>query len=387
MSEQGELRLLRTSLNRCLDAITATTIRDGGRAGWLSWDLAADGEPRRMVGGRPGLYDGDAGMAWALAALARATDRKDLGELAAAVAHTLCDASQPGLLSGQTGISLAQHAAGQTPRQLPDPSTVAGSDLTSGLAGLLLAQVRMGCCGPATLDAVERLTMMATQTPVGVCWPESNSSEGKPLCGMAHGNSGIALALAEAAAAYPPCAGKATELAVQALRWESAWFNPVLGLWPDLRTNPPVYPALWCHGAAGIAAVRLRLLHLRAGLGLPADQLRAEAEAAVAACGTELQRELSSGTMPAGLTLCHGLGGPLEALILAHETWNVKSHLGAARQYAAAALDMLEEDPLAWPSGLRASGSTGLFVGVAGAALVLSRLLNPEQIASPALLL
>lgn len=387
MPEDPALPLLRKTLERCLDAITATALTAGDRAGWPSWELDAGGEPVCMVGGRPSLYDGDAGMAWALAALARATDREDLAGLAMWAAHSMLHADEPGLLSGQAGIALAHHASGQSPGQLPDPSAFQGADLTGGLAGLLLAQVRMGRCGTPTVVAVDRLHEMATATPTGVCWPESNEPEGRPLCGMAHGNSGIALALAEAAAAHPPCAAKAAALAVQALRWESAWFSPIDGGWPDLRTEPPAHPALWCHGAAGIAAVRLRLLQLPAGLGLPADLLRAEAEAAVAACGTELQRELGSGGVPGGLTLCHGLGGPLEALVLASETWQVRAHLDAARQLAAAAVDMLDDDPLAWPAGVRAAGSTGLFVGVAGAALVLARLLDPGRLTSPALLL
>ena len=54
---------------------------------------------------------------------------------------------------------------------------------------------------------------------------------------------------------------------------------------------------------------------------------------------------------------------------------------------AAAAVDMLDDDPLAWPAGVRAAGSMGLFVGVAGAALVLARLLDPGRLTSPALLL
>lgn len=390
MPEQTALPLLEKTLERCLDAITETAVRADDRTGWLSWDLEANGDPRCMVGGRPSLYDGDAGMAWALAGLARATDREDLTGLAARAARTVRNVvhtGDPGLLSGQAGISLAQFTAGQPPGQLPEPSAFSGADLTSGLAGLLLAQVRMSRCGTSTVHAVDRLHNLATNTPVGVCWPESNAPEGRPLCGLAHGNSGIALALAEAAAAHPPCATKAAALAVQALRWESAWFSPIQGGWPDLRTDPPAYPALWCHGAAGMAAVRLRLLQLPASLGLPVDLLRAEAEAAVAACGTELERELGSGGVPCGLTLCHGLGGPLEALVLASETWQVQAHLDAARQLAAAAVDMLDDDPLTWPAGVRAPGSTGLFVGVAGAALVLARLLHPERIASPALLL
>lgn len=379
---------LRDALKQCLDALTGTVITSGDRAGWLTWHLDAEGEPQRMVGGSSSLYDGDAGVAWALGTLAAPTGRQDLADLAAGAARNLRPTGSGGLLGGQAGLALGTMRAKVTPVTLPDPATVAGADLTNGTAGLLLAQVRTGACGPATVAAVELLRHSARQTPVGVCWPESDEPEGRALCGMAHGNSGIALALAEAAAAHPPCADQATALAVEALRWESAWFDPIAGGWPDLRTDPPTHPALWCHGAAGMAAVRLRLLQLPAALGLPTDLLRAEAEAAVVACGADLARVLGGGgPLHGGLTLCHGLGGPLDALLLAHETWGVEEHLDAARHFAAVAIAVLGDDPLAWPAGVRADGSVALFVGVAGAAVMLARLVHPESVPSPALLL
>lgn len=379
---------LRDALERCLDALTGTAITNAERAGWLTWELDAEGEAQRMLGGCSALYDGDAGLAWALGSLAAATRPEELAELAAAAARNLRETGRQGLLDGQAGLAVGAVRAGEPPVPLPQPRSVAGADLTTGLAGLLLAQVRIGACGPETVEAVELLHNLARPTPMGVCWPESDEPDGRPLCGMAHGNSGVALALAEAAAAHPPCAERAVALAVEALRWESAWFDPLVGGWPDLRSEPPAHPALWCHGAAGIAAVRLRLLQLPDFLGLPADTIRAEAEAAVVACGADLARTLADGQPPVGgLTLCHGLGGPLDALVLAHQTWGVDAHLDAARHFAAAAVAMLDDDPLAWPSGVRADGSVALFVGVAGAAVVLARLLDPESVPSPALLL
>lgn len=380
--------VLRDALERCLDALTDTAITSGDRAGWLSWDLDNEGEPLRMIGGRSALYDGDAGLAWALGSFATTAGREGLAALATGAARNLRETGRQGLLDGRAGIALGQVRAGVPPGPLPHPGAVPGADLTTGLAGLLLAQVRIGVCSTATDEAVELLRASARSSPVGVCWSESEAPDGRPLCGLSHGNSGIALALAEAAAAHPPCTERAVALAVEALRWESAWFDPLIGGWPDLRSKPPTHPALWCHGAAGIAAVRLRLLQLPASLGLPRDLIRAEAEAAVVACGSHLARTLADPRPPpGGLTLCHGLGGPLDALLLAHETWGVAEHLTAARHFAATAVATLGDDPLAWPSGVRAEGSAGLFVGVAGVALVLARLLSPGAVKSPALLL
>lgn len=385
---EDPMPVLRDALERCLDALAHTVITSGDRAGWFTWDLDADGEPQQLVGGRSGLYDGDAGVAWALGTLAAPMAREDLAELATSAARNLHPTEGDGLLSGQAGLVLGAMRAGLPSGELPEPTTATGMDLTHGVAGVLLAQVRTQSCGRATIAAVDLLERSARATPMGVCWPESDEPAGRALCGMSHGNSGIALALAEAAAAHPPCAARATALAVEALRWESAWFDPMAGGWPDLRTDPPTHPALWCHGAAGMAAVRLRLLQLPDSLGLPVHLLRAEAEAAVVACGADLAQVVGSGVAPhAGLSLCHGLGGPLDALVLASETWGVEAHLDAARSFAAATLSVLGDDPLAWPAGVRADGSAALFVGVAGAAVVLARLVHPESVPSPSLLL
>jgi len=401
--------VLRDALDRCIDALTGSVIRSGDRAGWLSWELAADGEPHRMVGGNASLYDGDAGVAWALVQLARVPGRGDLLDLAVRTARTAArtgaNLRSGGLLDGTAGVAVGLAAVAAASGSAPGtsvgllaPEALPASDLTSGLAGLLIAQSRAGSCGPRTLEAVDILRGRARSDPLGVCWPDplaSDPVEGRPLCGMSHGNSGIALALAEAAAAHPACNARASALAAEAMRWESAWFEPMKGGWPDLRVDPPGFPALWCHGAAGIGAARLRMLDLcEAGLDLPipADTLRAEAEVAVQACGADLSLvvqglERGTGQLAGGLTLCHGLGGPLDVLALAHELWGVKAHLEAARHFAAAIVRVLGDDPLAWPAGVRAPGSAGLFVGVAGAAVVLARLVHPELgLASPSLL-
>lgn len=409
---RGPDAILREALDRCIDALVDSAIHAQDRAGWLSWDIAADGEAYRMVGGNPSLYDGDAGVAWALVQLARLDGRSDLLDLAVRAARTIeRRASTPlsgGLLDGDAGIVVALSAVSEASlrarRQdsvvvLPSPASVPAVDVTGGLAGLLMAQARTGTCGTSTVEAVTLLGSRSRMDPLGVCWPNPlnpDPSDGRPLCGMSHGNSGVALALIEAAAAYPPCAARALDLAADALRWEAAWFDPMKGGWPDLRSDPPGFPALWCHGAAGIGAARLRMLRLcdEAGLdpGIPADTLRAEAELAVQACGAELARIADSlitgASVPGGgLTLCHGLGGPLDVLALASETWGVQAHLEAARAFAAAIVSSLGTDPLEWPAGVRAPGSVGLFVGVAGAAVVLARLQHPQLgLASPSLL-
>ena len=371
----GEFPLLAGALTRCLDTIETCAVPQADQCGWGTWELDQRGEPSALSAARPSLYDGNAGIAWALRTLARDSGPAPAGRTEAT----------PGLLGGSTGVCLA---AGVAPR--PERAG-RGSDLGGGLAGDLLALVRTGSPLAEVAPLVAALVEAARWDGEGCCWPDSG--EGEALCGLAHGVSGVILALAEATAAFPELGGRALPLVSGGLRWEAAWFDPVSGGWPDLRGGGPVtYPVMWCHGAAGIAAVRLRLLQLHLPLDYPVDAVRAEAHAGVLACGRELTRVAARArtgglaAVPGGLTLCHGLGGPLDVLVLAGQTWHDPAHLHAARRIASDLLTLAPDDPLEWPTGLRVDGCLGLFVGTAGTALLLGRLLEPERIGSLSLL-
>src|SRR5690606_18798266 len=79
----------------------------------------------------------------------------------------------------------------------------------------------------------------------------------RPVAGLSHGSSGIALALRRLAGAT----GRADfeEAAQEALAWERSLFDPTRGNWPDLRSDPPRWQANWCNGAAGGALARLAM--------------------------------------------------------------------------------------------------------------------------------
>ncbi|NHB83745.1 hypothetical protein G7085_00890 [Tessaracoccus sp. HDW20] len=74
------------------------------------------------------------------------------------------------------------------------------------------------------------------------------------------------------------------------------------------------------------------------------------------------------------------MGGPLDVLVQATEVWGEPAHLEAARRITVDLLATAPADPLDWPSGLKAPGCLGLFVGLAGTALVLARLADPGRI-------
>lgn len=400
-TEPNDVEVLREAYLRVVDTLVDGAVRATNGVSWPTWELGADGRPDQVRAGRPSLYDGDTGIALALAAIGPVCGRDDATELAQTVltgGHLeVPPGDDPTLLSGWAGISLARRTAGPAPAEL----SRLGPDLGSGVAGIALVTDDER----VVRAAVERLARLREPEPIGSSWPDRLDPDPRaqrPLCGLAHGASGIALALSEIADRFPELADEALTLADEALWWESAWFDPIRGGWPDLRADdegdadqateedPQTYgyPDLWCHGAAGIGLVRLRLLQL-ADRGLttpwPTETIRAEAEAAVGACGRSLARAATEvprvgwSVAPGGLTLCHGLAGPLEVLLTASRTWSAPSHLAAARRLAAEVVRCLPDDPWQWPSGiLEATGVAGLFVGTAGTALTLARLVHPD---------
>jgi lantibiotic modifying enzyme len=388
-----EIKTLQDAVERCADTVAGTAFTDRDRAGWLSWELTADGRPTTMRGGNPALYDGDSGNAYACAVLGVALDRSDLVDLAVRAArHALMRSREfgPALLGGRSGVELAAcRIEALTGEDVADlgvaswPQTSRGAvDLTDGLAGTLYAGSVVGTPLQAQTELIDALAAAAAPGPVGRSWPGPSAADQRPLCGLAHGASGVAIALAEAAARHPSLAADARSLIGAALAWERAWFDPIRGSWPDLRGESISYPAWWCHGAAGIGLVRLRLLTLqRAGLdlGLSEPSLLAEAGAALRAGSAELARALADSGHPAGLTLCHGAGGVLELLTFAAEVLGVEEHRRLGQQFAAQLLAGLDPDPLRWTTGLPVLGGGGLFLGLAGAAVVLARLAFPQR--------
>lgn len=384
---------LRSAVGACLDLLRDTVIEAGDQVSWPTWMLGESGAPERCTAGRSPLYDGDAGIAWTLQRLGSALDRPDaaaLGSRATAAIRCRRPLFDAGLLAGRCGIALVD-AGAELPGTHADPAAfihlTPGSDLTDGLAGALLVHARSphGSAGLATM-IVDALRERSERQVWGRGWPDptQDGTDGRPLCGMAHGASGIAWSLVESAWRWPQLADSALSLATEALGFESAWSDPMHGGWPDLRGIRPVWAARWCHGAAGAAAVRLRLLELSA-LGLSApwsdDTLRAEIEVAIQACGAEVWREreawrtYGADAVGQGWTICHGIGSTAAVLDLAATTLAEPRHRELALDTARDFLDIAGDDPAAWPCGLEgADGDLGLFNGVAGTAALLADL-------------
>lgn len=319
----------------------------------------------------PDLYGGTAGIALFLAELHAQRPSPSLERTAhGAIRQALTegDALPPGaaasFYSGLVGIAFAATrvglllgddllvrdglAAARRAAEVTDGSQA--MDVIAGDAGAVAPLLWLASRGGG--DALERfartlasrLAERATKRDGSWCWDTATAS-GKgigptPLCGYAHGASGMGLALIEMGARDGETAW--IEGGLAAFAYEDAQFDIQAGNWPDLRELRPAVDAgrrehqsfmtAWCHGAPGIGLARLRAYAL-----LPdrrAD-LRAGIERALDATRAFL------GTLPPDVDAspCHGRAGLIELLLVASEV------LGEAR--------LLDEATAAWQPVLR----------------------------------
>src|SRR5690606_11454945 len=136
------------------------------------------------------------------------------------------------------------------------------------------------------------------------------------------------------------------------------WFSPERRAWADLRTphqggtqhDWPAWTSAWCHGAFGIGAFRWRLYEKTGDL-----TALAEASASIdAARGfvAHARQALRAGVV-SDVTLCHGIGGAIELMLLAYEVTGERDHLVAARRAGDLSLDIRDANQHRWTVGLR----------------------------------
>ena len=339
-----------------------------------------------------GLYHGSAGIALALVAAGRHRGRSDWLNLAAkallplrhlaadGTAQSLAQAFGAGHAVGLGGMIAALVWAGDLLEEpgyvvaalaltgrLGDPAAISSFDFYDGIAGLLpalhLLGRRTGNAAPPSLMArwADRLLALATEEEDALLW---RPRRGQPVAGLAHGQSGMAVALASAFNAT----GQQRYLAAAqaALLPEDRLFNADTGNWPDPNGKGRPSTA-WCHGAPGVALARAALLKL--------------APEAFADRRTELARALATTAAdPAGEAgdMCCGLAGRLAVLTLA----------GAedAALADAVRLRWSGDRPGLWSDALPfAAPDPCLFKGVAGIVLALVQAEAPG-LAPPVLL-
>ncbi|MFF0816800.1 type 2 lanthipeptide synthetase LanM family protein [Rhodococcus sp. NPDC003318] len=251
-------------------------------------------------------------------------------------------------------------------------------DALSGSAGAILGFLKLHqatgdadaldkatWCGDHLLDSRTRIDdrVSAWKTP----------ADEVPLGGMAHGTTGITMALARlhGVVGKPEYLAAATE----GLAYESGLFDPALGSWRDLRDSAHESVAKtadgWCNGAAGYGLSRLSILRTSP----QAVDVR-DIETAVHAVAGRPLVALDS--------LCCGNFGRADFLLAAATGLRRPDLADDARELASSALQRAQ-DAGGYefiPTVPKSVFSPGFFRGSAGTGYALLRLARPDLLPS-----
>ena len=247
-------------------------------------------------------------------------------------------------------------------------------DLLSGSAGGVVALLRLSeLLDDASLMEQaagfgERLIAAAECDERGCSWPSIALPDSPNLTGYSHGAAGIGMALFELW--HTTGDERFYDYATRAFDFERSWFNPDEGNWPDLRTvddlserpnGPFPYATFWCHGAPGIALSRLRAWELTGD-----ERYRDEAITALETTRQAVADGLENGTV--NYSLCHGLAGNAEILMIGAETLGegFEHYADTARAVAAAGIEIYSPEGHDWPCGTHGGWTPNLMLGVAG---------------------
>jgi lantibiotic modifying enzyme len=173
-----------------------------------------------------------------------------------------------------------------------------------------------------------------------------------------------------------------------AFNYERYWFNAEAGNWPDLReasaprkSDKPTltFSTFWCHGAPGIALSRIRAHQILADLAY-------KAEAMLALQTTRTMIEAALTTRSVNFSLCHGLAGNAEVLLLGSQALGADFSFGSeiAREVAEAGIRLYASPGHDWPCGSGSGSTPSLMLGLAGIGYFYLRL---QHQALPSLLL
>ncbi len=417
---QAEHDLLLGSAGRIGDRLVRDAIRDELGCRWQI--MTPDQEnPESGVAvpkeGSGALYEGSAGIALFLAELHRKTGCSDLAETArGALDFALHDASTRaedafGFHTGRVGIAYAAVRAGaQVGVDLRTQAASVllplvgnegrdrGLDVIAGAAGAIPALLWLSehLDREITLDLArglaDHLVASARKDPHGWSWGSLPTAT-RNLCGYSHGASGMAHALLEMYRATGD--GEYRYGAEQALLYERQFLSQEQGNWPDFRHKvlgeyladrrmselrerllagdslepaETTYVRFWCHGAPGIGLARL---HAYKMLGWP--QYLDDARIALR---TTLESIESGAT---NYSLCHGVGGNCETLLLAARVLGEMDLQEKAMHAALAGVERYDESSTPWPCGtLGGVSDPGLMLGEAGIGLFLLRVADPS---------
>lgn len=323
----------------------------------LSIDLAGQSRSRIRKAGRC-FYEGLPGIALFLYALEKKTadmqstkpDQKGGAQFRHKVAMRLLDqleedtislelaeesaAKRTGLFDGEFSIVFTylllyeiggeekylSLARAHTEKILPLLQEDSSFDLLGGNAGGVLGLLKLydltgdSACLAAARKAGRILYSRAERMEHGIGW--SSAEAGKtPLCGMAHGNSGMLAAFARLYQRTGETVFR--DACTQCLDYEDSMYEELFHDWKDLRDEAVrrgqavSQEMAWCHGAGGIALSRK----------LAADALSGETEADTVRLRGRMERDIQRALpglvkqfLREEMCVCHGTFGNYQIL-------------------------------------------------------------------------
>ncbi len=279
-ASDGEIR---QTVERIVDRVEAlATLGGDDTATWLTIDVHEEMRAFRLRPMGPAMYTGTTGVGLFLSAAAAVLDDDRARRLAfasvRAVRRAIADGVRPNLaIGGVMGATSVAYALAWMGRLLHDEGMLTDAttallrvdedeirrdahfDLAAGSAGAILVMLAVHSMKPDD-ELVERATrcgehLLDHRTGTPASWP---TGDGRRLAGLAHGASGIALALHRLTSrcGAPRFAAAADE----ALDYEHTLFVAEADNWRDVRPDVPEgpqYMSSWCNGACGIGMARL----------------------------------------------------------------------------------------------------------------------------------
>ena len=251
-------------------------------------------------------------------------------------------------------------------------------DIIGGTAGFIMAASALEHVrsAPASRRLVQHaadiLVARAEESAEGLSWSTPLPAS-RPVTGISHGASGMALALL--AAGRLANHGPFVDAALRALRYERTCFDATRLNWPDYRILPgrshddePSWMWAWCHGAPGLGLVRLEALGSTDDLEVAGDLGSALTSTARVGFGSND-------------SLCHGDLGNLELLVRAQELGYAGEWHESLAAHSARLVERLGRGR--WRCGIPGGVETpGLMTGLAGIGYELLRLAAPERVPS-----
>lgn len=258
-------------------------------------------------------------------------------------------------------------------------------DFISGVTGTLCIIIRLAnqTGHPQLKKTIEYLADWLVRTAVpqssGVAWVNAITRE-YPLTGLAHGTTGVVLALSEAAVYLQR--DDYVQTIKQAVAYEDSWFSTEQKTWGDARldrNHEGQYA--WCHGAPGIGLGRAACAVNLHQMNLQDDQWLAALDASIRGAATATLKHGFGGSH----SLCHGDIGNLEIVRYAANYLQDKSLQSGADDMALRVLQSVQQN------GYRCGGVVNrellnLMLGVAGIGYGFMQLHNPDQVPSILLL-